>query len=81
MSQEEFEITWEVDDGYVGGSAPHHLTVRLDWFSGTEDVDTIKEILEQSIWDDFESKVHWYSTNYKEIAAEIHAALGREEGE
>ena len=26
----EFELTYEIDDGYVGGSRPQHLTVEVD---------------------------------------------------
>jgi hypothetical protein len=70
MASEKFRVEWDVEDGYVGGSRPQVLSVSLCEFDG-DSLEEIVQYIEQSIQDDFDEKVSWYSHNYKEVAREI----------
>jgi hypothetical protein len=52
-------IQWEVDDGYVGKSRPHFLTIPDDELDGLSETDQ-NEIIEGYVQSDFENKVAFY---------------------
>jgi len=56
-NQDDFEVTWEADDGYVGGSAPHRFDISADdiEFCGTDE--ELKNLFWKSIQEDFEQRV------------------------
>ena len=65
-------VTWEVDDGYAGGSAPHNLEVNTNDF--VNDDDEWNELTEEqkenyiadAVQDDFDNSINWYITS-KEV--------------
>lgn len=74
----EFEITWEIEDGYCGGSRPQHLKIDLDNFDQDTSLQDIERILEDLIQEDFTQTVSWFSGDYKDAAQEIFNALQAE---
>jgi hypothetical protein len=51
-------ITWEVSDGYAGGSRPHHFSVDPENYRNTDPED-MKTELGDEIQQDFSDKVSW----------------------
>jgi hypothetical protein len=80
VSEEVFRITWEAQDGYVGGSRPHTTKLKLEHFDGSESVDEIREQILNEIQTDFESKVTpgYSDSDVDVLASQIHAALQKE---
>jgi hypothetical protein len=66
------DVTWQVEDGYVGGSRPHHTKIRLDdyvddiesWnqMSQEEKDDIIRDIVRE----DFEQRIDFSITTISE---------------
>lgn len=56
------DITWEVDDGYVGKAAPHYLTIDDADFEGCTESER-EELIEELIQVDFLQKVSWVETS------------------
>ena len=54
---EKFEVTWEADDGYVGGSRPHHLCIREDDLEDDWDDKQLRDYFWESVQSDFEQQV------------------------
>ena len=62
---DDVEITYEVEDGYVGGSAPHHVRIsREDW--DETPVEDRRALAEQMVREDFQQNISWYITNIEE---------------
>lgn len=70
-----FEIRWEAEDGYCGGSRPQHFEMDLEDFDYDMDLNAIQKQIEDCIQEDFMQKITWSSDNYQEVAVEIKAAL------
>ena len=54
---EEFEVAWEAEDGYVGGSRPHHFYISADELDEDMSDSDIKNLFWESVQCDFEQKV------------------------
>jgi hypothetical protein len=52
------KITWEIDDGYIGRSRPHHLEIPDNDMEDMNDEEKVKYI-EEYIQDDFNDKISW----------------------
>lgn len=50
-------VIWEVDDGYVGKSAPHEVEIPDDEIEECESTGEIEELIEGYVRDDFEQTV------------------------
>ena len=64
MSHDKIEVTWEVADGYrsihgryAGQSRPQTTRIRREEIESAIDEADVREIVEQSIQSDFESKI------------------------
>jgi hypothetical protein len=55
---DKFEVTWEADDGYAGGSAPHHFTISADGVEGDMTDEEIREWFWEAVQEDFNQNVH-----------------------
>lgn len=53
---EKFEATWEAEDGYVGGSRPHHVSIRADELDEDMDDEQLKNLFWEAIQSDFEQR-------------------------
>lgn len=67
------ELTWEVDDGYAGPSAPQHTSLYLSEIESCETLDEAVSVAEQSIRDDFPNHVSpsWDDTHLREQVEEL----------
>ena len=54
---EKYEITWQADDGYVGGSAPQHCAIDAYDIDADMSEEDLKNLFWQVVQDDFEQKV------------------------
>jgi len=59
------KITWEVEDGYVGGARPHHSEIPDEDFEGMTEEEKEKYIQEW-IQDDFSNSIFWSITKIEE---------------
>lgn len=60
---DEFEIRWQVEDGYFAGGRPQHTKISWgDYEPETEDA--VREAIEDAVRSDFESLVSWGVSNY-----------------
>ena len=57
MSHDKIEVEWEVADGYAGKSRPQTTRIRREEIESAIDEADVREIVEQSIQSDFESKI------------------------
>lgn len=53
MKTEHIVVTWEVDDGYVRGSAPRRTDISVQEIQDCETLEAAVELVEQAIEDDF----------------------------
>jgi hypothetical protein len=64
-----FKCSYEVDDGYVGGSRQHSFQVRADELFGDETEADLREMYEQGMLDAFAEKCRPYGKNEDEFVA------------
>lgn len=57
------KVTWEVDDGYVGGSRPQTVEVDDNELADCENEEQRRQLIEDYVQEDFENKVTWYITH------------------
>lgn len=67
MSEDRFEVTWETDDGYVGGSRPHHFNIQEDDLSDDETDTSLSALFQDMMQADFEQTVSPYSGDEEEF--------------
>jgi len=77
----EFTITWQAEDGYVGGSRPHEITINSGDFDSGDSTRVIRDQIHDAIYEDFLQTV---SPGYdddlvEEVARKIKSQLLREE--
>lgn len=67
---EDFEVTYYVDDGYAGsGGSPHTITVSAERMGGGESDKTLSAVFQKLIRDDFQSKCRPYSEDESRFIA------------
>lgn len=67
--ENKFTVTYEVDDGYAGGSRPKHLRLDSGWIEEDMSDDDLEEQLAEMVHEDFLQRVSWYYRN-KDAALE-----------
>ena len=60
------EITWEVDDGYIGKSRPQYTTIDDSELEYCETEADKEEIIRQYIQEDFDQRISWYEKRRSE---------------
>ncbi len=53
------EITWQVSDGYVGGSRPHTTEIPDDELEECETEEERQDLINDYIQNDFEQEISW----------------------
>lgn len=53
MKRDQLTFTWEVEDGYCGGSAPQHTQVHKQDILECDTIDEAIDLVEREIEDDF----------------------------
>lgn len=71
MPDDKINITWEASDGYAGGSAPQHLTLRMSDFADCDTEEEVTKFLEEAIQEDFAQKVSWGCENFSKHVEDI----------
>ena len=51
------KVIWEIEDGYVGGSRPHEITIPDEEIDECESTEEIEELITDYVRDDFEQTV------------------------
>jgi hypothetical protein len=54
------EVTWGIEDGYVGGSRLQHTYIPREEYEEAETQDDRNILVEEYIQNDFENIVIWY---------------------
>ena len=60
---ESFDVTYEVDDGYVGGSRPQGLTISAAEFDADDTEATLRQLFREIVEEDFRQNISWYSSD------------------
>ncbi len=60
---DKFEITYSVDDGYVGKDRPQHFKIDAHWIEDDMSDDALKQCVIEMIEDDFEQRISWTARN------------------
>jgi len=55
-------ITWEVDDGYAGGSRPQNTDINDDELLDYETDEEKEQFINDVIQEEFEQRITWYVT-------------------
>lgn len=79
-----FGVTWEADDGYCGGSRPHHFDIDARDINGDEDEKELRSLFWESVQHDFEQRVSPVSDQEEEFvqwAKEVQEQMRQEEKE
>jgi hypothetical protein len=58
MSDDKFEVTWEADDGYTGGSRPQTFDIDAFELDDCESVADLRRIFWDCVQADFERRVN-----------------------
>ncbi|MCK5343287.1 MAG: hypothetical protein KAR20_07775 [Candidatus Heimdallarchaeota archaeon] len=56
------KVTWEVEDGYCGGSRPHTTEVDDDELAECETEEERENLIIDYIQEDFEQNISWCET-------------------
>lgn len=78
------EITWEVSDGYCGGSAPQRTEIEDENIADCRDIEEAKQYIDACVREDFRNTISYRIDSYNE--SEIQALIDarkklEEEGE
>lgn len=57
------KVTWKVEDGYIGPSAPHEVEIDDDELAECETDEERETLIEECIQEDFNSKISWSETS------------------
>ena len=63
----DLEITWEVDDGYVGGSRPYTLTIPGDELADCDNDTEREDLITEHVQEHFSQEVTWFITSRREV--------------
>lgn len=74
-------VTWETEDGYMGGSRPQHTEVDDGDIESCDTLDEAMQMVSDAIQDDFEQKVTWYMNNRERIEEKVQEILDNREEE
>lgn len=55
-------VTWEVEDGYVGKSAPHKTEIPDFVLDACENDQEKQTVIDEYVQEDFNQKISWYIT-------------------
>ncbi len=64
------DITWQANDGYVGGARPHHTSVTDDEIQQCGSLEEAMGLVESAIQEDFNTNVSC-GYDYKKVEAEV----------
>ena len=53
-------VTWEVEDGYCGGSRPHKTKIDNEELEDCETEEERNQVIDEIIQNDFEQRISWY---------------------
>lgn len=69
------KITWEVNDGYVGGSRPQYSNIDENEIMDCGDVDSAMDCIFDLIQEDFENNIRWSLSDYDYIKEKVKKLL------
>ena len=72
----EIAITWEADDGYVGGDRPQEATINASDFVGLDRTD-VEGLFNLFMDETLRMSVSWYVRNYDAVIQEIMDAAAK----
>jgi hypothetical protein len=81
--RDEIEITYSVEDGYAGGSRPHHVSIPLDELTDCETEADIEERIDQCVNDHFRETIgpYWRREQMEAVVERVQAAREAEDAE
>lgn len=65
--EDEFDITWEVDDGYAGPSRPQHCSIDVDVLDDEMADDELEELYNEIVMEEFMQNITVYGSNRREF--------------
>ena len=64
-------ITWEVEDGYVGKSRPQYTEISDDEIAMCDTVEEAMDLIDELVHDDFESSITWAFSYWDRVQQEV----------
>lgn len=81
----QFEVTWEADDGYCGGSRPHSFHIRAEDIEEDMTEKELSDLFWDEVQNDFQQRVSPVSRDEDEFIAwakeQIENRIGGDTGE
>lgn len=75
-------VTWQVEDGYAGGSRPKHTEVPDDELRDCLTDDDRRKLCEEYIQHDFEQNISWcFSNGYPDFSEVQHVEEPEDNGD
>lgn len=65
--EDSFKVTYNVDDGYVGGDRPQHLKISAEYLWDDSTDETLMELFWESIQEHFTRNCHPYTAQEGEF--------------
>ena len=65
--EDEFDITWEVDDGYAGPSRPQHYSIDVNVLDDEMTADELEELYNEIVMEEFMQNISAYGSNKREF--------------
>lgn len=65
------KVTWQVDDGYVGGSRPQYSNIPDDDILECESEEEILDLISEWIEEDYSQNITWHFDNKDRMLEEI----------
>lgn len=78
-STDKFKITYEANDGYVGGARPQYTSIDIDELGGNESDQDLKDLFWNEIQRHFQETVNPHSEQEDEFVAWARANMPTEE--
>lgn len=72
-------VTWEVDDGYAGGSRPQHTEVDEGDIESCDTLEEAMKLVDDCIQDAFEQNISWFTKHREQIEKEVQKILDNKE--
>lgn len=68
-------FTYQVDDGYIGGSRPQRMSIDIDELPDDSDMSDVRDYVERAIQEDFNQKISWSCESLDDVVSQLHEAL------
>ena len=71
------KVTWQVEDGYAGGSRrPHTTEIPDEEIRECETFEDAMQLIEDYVTEDYQQRISWAHKRYNQLEARVREILG-----